>query len=120
MELQTIKDYIDKHKLNTPSRKREDVYARFVLYYHLVRIKSMGYTEVGRMFNRDHSSVIYGVGEYERIGNQNWFRDSTKMVRTFLSHDIDVKTATLRDEVINCESLIDLHRIQRLIKQDLL
>lgn len=120
MELQTIKEYIERHGLDTPSRKRENVLARFVLYYHLVRIKGMGFTEVGKIFKRDHSSVIYGVGQYEDLIDTKWFLDSTKMVRTFVSHDIDVKTSTLREEVMKCETLIELHRVQRLIKQDLL
>ena len=61
MELNNIKEYIKTHELDTPSRKRDKVFSRFVLYNHLVNKLDKGTQYTGEMFGRDHSTVVYGL-----------------------------------------------------------
>lgn len=42
-----------------PSRARQDCWAR-------LRREGLSYPQIGRMFGRDHSTVVYGVQRWER------------------------------------------------------
>lgn len=52
-------------------RFRSLVEARFALYYCLIRREKKTYSQVGRHFNRDHSSVVNGVQAWERLLSVN-------------------------------------------------
>jgi len=71
------------NKIKGISRKTDVVAARFAAYYALYKIKKMTYVEIGRVFNRSHSSIIHGINaflvasedtnniEYQLIGHVN-------------------------------------------------
>ena len=69
-----IKKIIEEHGLNTPSRKEELVYKRFVFWNYLYNKLGMTLEDVGREFNRNHSSVIYGIRKYNDLIINNDFK----------------------------------------------
>jgi len=49
--------------MKTKSRDRESVRARFLAYYFFKNYLLFTLAECGAVFNRDHSSVLYGLGQ---------------------------------------------------------
>lgn len=65
-----IKELIEEYQLQTRSRKRETVYKRYYLMHALFIRSNMTLTDIGKLFNRDHSSVIHAIKEHKR-----WFKN---------------------------------------------
>ena len=61
---ETIIDLIKEHKLDTKKRKREIVYKRYYLMGVLYSMNTFTLQEIGRMFNRDHATAIYGIKQH--------------------------------------------------------
>ena len=64
--MNTILELIEEFKLNKPSRIREDVYKRFYLMNMLHQTTPLSLAEIGELFGRNHTSVIYGIKQHER------------------------------------------------------
>ena len=67
-----IEDYLVKHKITkkefmSRSRKRELVFHRLIVSNVLRRVFDLGLDNCGKLINRDHSSVIYHVKEYDKL-----------------------------------------------------
>jgi len=61
-----IEELIEEFKLNKPSRIREDVYKRFYLMHILHGTTDLTLSEIGKLFGRNHTSVIYALKQHER------------------------------------------------------
>lgn len=57
----------------TPNRKRETVYARRMVMAYL-REKGFVFTNIGRIFDVDHSTVIHNIKEHESIMSLSHFK----------------------------------------------
>jgi hypothetical protein len=57
---------IAKYEVNTKSRKREKVYARYVISRYL-RNKGWTLQKIGGLLNRDHSNIVYGLKQFENF-----------------------------------------------------
>lgn len=69
-----IKDYIAQNKLDkdlfySKSRKRELVFHRLILSNILRKVFNLGLQQCGDLLNRDHSSVLYHLKEYETLSS---------------------------------------------------
>jgi hypothetical protein len=84
-------------ELLTTSRKREHVYARFILF-NLFRVYlEMPLTKIGQCFRRDHSTVIAGLDAFDSIIEVDQeFADSYEAIRDEFLKIIDGK---VRDRV---------------------
>jgi|694.fasta_scaffold03773_11 hypothetical protein len=63
---ETIKELIKEHKLDGKMQTREKVYKRFYLMGVLYSLNTMPLNEIGKLFNRDHSTVIHGVKQHNK------------------------------------------------------
>jgi hypothetical protein len=82
-EVALFKKLIDEHGLKSKSRRRDIVYKRYFLYARMRRTMSLEY--IASFFNKDHSSVIYGINccrYYEKVKDQYF----------------DIVTSDLRDD----------------------
>jgi hypothetical protein len=59
-KMNEIVKLINRYGLTTPERNRELVYQRYYVYKELRKYK-LSLKEIGRLFNRDHASVIHGI-----------------------------------------------------------
>lgn len=57
----------DPQQLTSPDRRREYVEARQFIYYFARLYTTAGLKEIGRRFNRDHATVLYGVEAVSNI-----------------------------------------------------
>ena len=51
----------------SPSRKQQLVEVRQVVWYILYHQEKKNYTRIGRMFKRDHATILYGVKKVESL-----------------------------------------------------
>jgi chromosomal replication initiation ATPase DnaA len=92
-----IKKIIEEHGLNTPSRKEELVYKRFVFWNYLYNKLGMTLEDVGKEFNRNHSSVIYGIRKY----NDLIMYDDFKKMATEFEDEIDSILSVVNAEAVD-------------------
>jgi hypothetical protein len=92
-----IKKIIEEHGLNTPSRKEELVYKRFVFWNYLYNKLGMTLEDVGKEFNRNHSSVIYGIRKYNDL---IMYSDFKKMATEF-EDEIDSILSVVNAEAVD-------------------
>lgn len=71
--IERIGNYIVVNGLDSDSRKRELVYQRFYLYEYLRRYTDLGLADIGKLFDRDHSSVHSGLAQFNNLKNDEHF-----------------------------------------------
>jgi chromosomal replication initiation ATPase DnaA len=64
-ELNFLKEQITKHQLDNNSRHRSYVYKRYYIMYRLNKCK-VSLTQIGKMLNRHHATVIHGIRMHRR------------------------------------------------------
>lgn len=77
MNLEILKQHIKENNLTTPCRKREFVYRRYYLYHYLYVMHGFQLVDIGKLFDRDHSTVINGLRMYEDLKNYRDFIELT-------------------------------------------
>ena len=68
-ELKFLKEQITKYQLATNSRNRSYVYKRYYVMYRLNKCK-VSLTQIGKMLNRHHATVIHGIKMHRRWSRQ--------------------------------------------------
>lgn len=68
-ELKFLKEQITKYQLATNSRNRSYVYKRYYVMYRLNKCK-LTLSEIGRLMNRHHATVIHGIKMHRRWSRQ--------------------------------------------------
>lgn len=91
-----IKKIIEEHGLDTPSRKEELVYKRFVFWNYLYKVMGITLEDIGKEFNRNHSSVIYGIRKY----NDLIIYDDFKKIASEFEQEIDSILSVVNEEAI--------------------
>ena len=116
--LNNINYLIEKYNLNTSSRQRDLVYMRSYLYFELSKLK-INKCEIGRMFNRDHASVIHGLKVHKTYYKKDKiYNDSISDVRYYLyPSDIELKVSIFED-ISKCYNTTDLKVIKLKIENN--
>lgn len=78
MTIEEIKEYICTEGLDVKSRKRDIVYRRIYLFRYLKQMEGMSLISIGKMFNRDHSTVIHGLRTFDNVKLYEDFMDYTR------------------------------------------
>jgi hypothetical protein len=68
-EVKFLKQQIIKYQLATNSRNRAYVYKRYYVMYRLNKCK-LTLSEIGRLMNRHHATVIHGIRMHRRWSRQ--------------------------------------------------
>jgi len=61
MTLQDVENYIIRHNLNERTRKREISDPRMYLYAYLFHKLGLNFSEIGKIFGRNHAAIRSGV-----------------------------------------------------------
>lgn len=93
MNLIKITELIERYELNTSSRKREKVYIRSVLY-HFLRSNKMTLDRIGKMFSKNHATILHGLECYERNKNYPDFKELISLVE----NELEVSCIEIEDE----------------------
>ena len=118
-----LKDLIQKHGLKGNNRRREIVYKRCVVM-SFMRKKGYSLNQIGRFFDKDHSTVIHSINMADIYSNYDDFRTTEYFLHNELASTIDKREADLVVEkqestiselefrILGCRTLKDFRKIQ--------
>ena len=107
-----IKQLIKEHKLDTNSRARSKTYQRAYLY-SLLKEEGLNLSQIGRMFNRDHASIINGLKIHKMFCKKDViYKEAIRVIVVKLESVKQVKPCIYQD-VYGCNGL----KVMRLIKE---
>lgn len=112
-QFEKIKELIKRDKLNSKNRVHKNVYKRAYLMNEL-RSSGMSLTEIGKMFNRDHATVIHNLRTHEWMTSTNdkLYLEYTEEYR-WLLEKVDRESARdLITDIMKCQS----HQALKVIK----
>ena len=109
MKIENVKRYILNHALDVPNRKREKVYRRAIVSRILLD-ENFSLSEIGRLFNKDHATIIHAKRMYSELMQYKDFKRLDKEVRNEIKYD------TLEDKINKCVTLEDFQQLQTINK----
>jgi hypothetical protein len=119
----TIEELIEEYDLKSSCRKRELVYARNVIYKYL-RNQGMSLIRIGKMFNRDHATVLFALNQYDKLSKYEDFKiiklDVTEKLGLTKKLNKRVEVSYLEQKVIECKTYLDLRNIQEELQKAIL
>ena len=77
-------DLIDLYGLKNRSRKQMLVYNRIVLVNHLKQNTTMTLQFIGSFFELQHDTIIYYLGQYQKLKTDKFFRECTSNLKSDL------------------------------------
>jgi len=102
-ELNFLKLQITKYQLDTDSRNRAYVYKRYYVMYRLNKCK-VSLTQIGKMLNRHHATVIHGIRMHRRWSRQLdkvYLHEVEPLVQTALNNNYEDKYKVSAVENLN-------------------
>jgi hypothetical protein len=123
----TVEQLIDELDLTSKCRKRELVYTRLVLFQYL-RTQKMTMYAIGNIFNKDHSTVVYGLKQYELLDkNKKHYPDFARikedvLIQLGLTPKLKPKAEVsyLERKVLDCKNYMDLKALQEELQKVIL
>jgi len=84
MKIKEVERYIEEHGLNTSCRERELVDQRNYLYKYIRITYGLSYVKIGTMFNKNHATVLHGIGNYEQLKRtKDYIRNICFLIKEF-------------------------------------
>ncbi len=77
-------DLIDMYGLKNRSRKQMLVYNRIVLVNHLKANTTMTLQFIGSFFELQHDTIIYYLGQYQKLKSDKYFKEVTSSLKSDL------------------------------------
>lgn len=74
-------DLIDLYGLKNRSRKQMLVYNRIVLVNYLKQNTTMTLQFIGSFFELQHDTIIYYLGQYQKLKTDKYFKEATSSLR---------------------------------------
>ena len=113
--LEEIQAIIDKYDLKQKSRYMHLIYRRYYLYKVLKR-DGMTLSQIGRLFEKTHASVINGINKHDIYMK---YKDSSYMLHTLELREQFVLPQyykPLKQRVLECVSLEKLEKLKEQIR----
>lgn len=119
MNIEQVKEYIKSEGLNGRSREQFYVFRRHYLCYALYRTQELTLGEVGKLFNRDHSTVLNSIRKHEELKNDRLYK---KMIEDCVQLMAEPLTFTRQkrnifEDVAKAYNLEKLRRIRRWLNE---
>ena len=123
----TVEQLINELDLTSKCRKRELVYTRLVLFQYL-RTQKMTMYAIGNIFKKDHSTVVYGLKQYELLDkNKKHYPDFARikedvLIQLGLTPKLKPKAEVsyLERKVLECKNYMDLKALQEELQKVIL
>jgi chromosomal replication initiation ATPase DnaA len=78
MNIEQVREYIESEGLNGRSREQFYVFRRHYLCWALYRSQELTLGEVGKLFNRDHSTVLHSIRKHEELKTDRLYQKMTE------------------------------------------
>ena len=114
--IERAKKLIEKDELNTNIRVHENVFKR-VAIAHLLRIEGYSTTKIGKLFNRDHSTIVHYSKRYEEYKDWNDFKEIEMYVAVELdlettTFDKEIEPLTLPEKIVRCKTYWQFRKLR--------
>jgi hypothetical protein len=122
VNLEIIKEYIQEKGLDKKSRMRDKVYYRHYLVAKLWESNQYGWTEIGKLFNRDHSTMIHSKKQHDALKTDGFYLKTIAPV-VELCEDAELKYVPKQRDVFkdlyDTTNLEGLRRMRRWLNEGL-
>jgi len=108
--LKEAQRYVLRHSLDKPDRSRPKNYKRIIVA-NVLRREGYTLTEIGKLFKRNHATVINMEKNYAVLSNYSDFREVEKTVKE------EMKFETLEERVMKVNNMADLWHLQEYVKE---
>jgi hypothetical protein len=121
VDFEAVVRLIDEMDLKSKSRLREKVYGRFIVYKYL-RNYNLSLDRIGKFFNRDHSTVLHGLKQYELLSEYRYKHEDFDIVKNYICEKLGISTRlvltqTLKECVLACEDFYQMRLLQEELKK---
>ena len=113
-----IKQAVEKHiklDLTNKSRKTNYVFGRWLAFKLTRKLTSYSLSNIGKLYNADHSTVLYGLKQFDIMYNQIDFIDYKEnykelldiFIKMYKKNDIPRHLQTIEEVRLSCEDEIN-------------
>jgi chromosomal replication initiation ATPase DnaA len=115
--IQNVIEVVERHNLKKVSRKQEIIYPRYYIY-SLLRDAKYSLSAIGRIFGKDHATVLHGIRMHKLFTRQNdkVYEMLIEQVKSEIY--ITPKEYNLKEEVLKCTSIKKLEIIKKQILEN--
>ena len=119
MNLKQIKQYIQAEELDGKSREQFYVYRRHYLCWALYRTNQLTLSQIGRMFNRDHATVLHSIRKHEELKDNKFYRGLTATCQELMEEPLifSRQRRNIFDDIAKATNLEKLQRIRRWLNE---
>ncbi len=120
VNLEVVQQFIKDKGLDKKGRTREKAYVRQYLIYKLRNTNLYGWSEIGKLFNRDHSTMIYCYGQHEALKTDKLYLQHIQEAANLFDDATLQYTPEPRDifdDIQKANNLDGLRRIKRWVKE---
>lgn len=116
--IQQVEELIIQDELQNKSRQRDRIYKRSYLYA-ILREEGWNLSQIGRLFNRNHATVINGLKSYDNYYGKDKIYD--RYVKHYDSifkpsiEEVMVSKDAIFQDIMNCYNTTELRFIKERI-----
>ena len=119
MNIEQVKQYIEQEELNGRSREQFYVFRRHYLSYALYRTQELTLSEIGRVFNRDHSTVLHSIRKHEELKNDRLYQKMIEDCVQLMSEPLTFtrKKRNIFEDIAKATNYEKLRRVRRWLNE---
>lgn len=119
MNLEQVKEYIETEELNGRSREQFNVFRRHYLCYALYRTQELTLSEIGRIFKRDHSTVLHSIRKHEELKNDRLYQKMIEDCVDLMSEPLTFsrQKRNIFEDVAKATNYEKLRRVRRWLNE---
>ena len=115
--LDMVMYYVERDDLHLKCRQRETIYKKCFLMSKLREYK-FSLSEIGRLFNQHHASVIHNIRTHKDLSQWNTEHYETiisEYIEAFKNTEYQEPIKNIYKDIMECENVFQLRRIKRWI-----
>lgn len=115
MNIEQVREYIESEGLNGRSREQFYVFRRHYLCWALYRSQELTLGEVGKLFNRDHSTVLHSIRKHEELKTDRLYQKMTESCVQLMAEPLTFtrQRRNIFEDINKATNLEKLRRIRR-------
>jgi hypothetical protein len=119
MNIEQVKEYIESEGLNQRSREQFYVFRRHYLCYALYRTQELTLSEIGKIFNRDHSTVLHSIRKHEELKNDRLYQKKIESCIQLMSEPLTFsrQKRNIFEDIAKATNYEKLRRIRRWLNE---
>ena len=101
MRMVAEKEGVVEHTIASDRRSKRIVHARYVTFYLIYILTNYSMPAIGRMFSKDHTTILHGIRKIETERKKDPVFDSTlRHYESVLGHNHHLKSPDLEEKKI--------------------